>query len=128
MPIFEGGANLANLDYDKAERKVYLAQYEKAIQTAFSDVANALARRATIAEQIAGDEADVVASADSLLLSQIRYEQGADTFLNVLTAERTLYAAQQTLDRTRLTRSTNLVSLYTALGGGGLLAPSTNPT
>jgi multidrug efflux system outer membrane protein len=118
LPIFAGGANRANLDYAKAERKVYLAQYEKAIQSAFRDVADALARRATIGEQIDADEADVAAAADSLKLSQARYDRGSDTYLNVLTAQRTLFAAQQALDSARLVRSTNLVTLYQALGGG----------
>jgi multidrug efflux system outer membrane protein len=118
VPLFAGGANRANLDYAKAERVVYVAQYEKAIQSAFRDVANALARRATIAEQEAADEAYVAASNDALRLAEARYERGADTYLNVLTAQRTLYAAQQALDNTRLIRSTNLVSLYQALGGG----------
>ncbi len=124
VPIFAGGANVANLDYAKAERRVYVAQYEKAIQAAFRDVADALARRATIAEQISADEAQVSAAADSLRLSQARYERGSDTYLDVLTAQRTLYAAQQALSSARLIRSTNLVSLYTALGGGGTAAPT----
>ena len=118
VPIFAGGANLANLDYAKAEQKVYLAQYEKAIQTAFSEVANALARRATIGTQIAADEAQVEAAEESVRLSQARYERGSDTYLNLLIAQRTLYAAQETLNSARLTRSTNLVALYQALGGG----------
>ena len=118
VPLFAGGANRANLDYAKAERTVYVAQYEKAVQSAFRDVANALARRATVAEQLAADEAYVAASADALHLAEARYERGADTYLNVLTAQRTLYAAQQALASTRLIRSTNLVSLYQALGGG----------
>jgi multidrug efflux system outer membrane protein len=120
LPIFDGGANRGNLDYAKAERNVYLAQYEKAIQTAFHDVANALARRATISQQLSADAAQVTAAAASLRLSQARYEQGADTYLNVLIAQRTLYAAQQSLIGARLIRSTNLVTLYTALGGGDL--------
>jgi multidrug efflux system outer membrane protein len=118
LPIFDGGLNKGNLDYAKAERNVYLAQYEKAVQTAFHDVANALARRATISDQLSADAAQVTAAAASLKLSQARYEQGADTYLNVLIAQRTLYAAQQSLISARLIRSTNLIALYTALGGG----------
>jgi multidrug efflux system outer membrane protein len=118
LPIFAGGANIANLNYAKAERKVTVAQYEKAIQTAFSDVANALARRATIGEQLSANEAAVAAAADSLKLSEARYERGADTYLNVLVAQRTLYSTQESLIAARLTRATNLVTLYTALGGG----------
>ena len=119
LPIFDGGANQADLDYAEAERGVYVAQYEKAIQTAFRDVANALARRATIDEQLAALQSEVDVSSDSLTLSQARYDRGSDTFLNVLIAQRTLYAAKQSLISARLIRSTNLVSLDQALGGGG---------
>jgi multidrug efflux system outer membrane protein len=119
LPIFDGGTNQANLDYAKAERNVYVAQYEKTIQTAFRDVANALARRETIDDQLAALQGEVDNSGDSLTLSQARYDRGSDTFLNVLIAQRTLYAARQSLVSARLIRSTNLVSLYQALGGGG---------
>ncbi len=118
VPIFDGGYNEATLAYDKAERNVDLAQYEKAIQTAFSEVANALARRGTIAEEISADEALVEAAATSLKLSTARYEKGSDTYLNVLSAQRTLYTAQQTLISIRLTQATNLVTIYKTLGGG----------
>ncbi len=122
IPIFAGGAQHANLDYARAEQKVAVAQYEKAIQSAFRDVANALARRATVDDQVAADEAQVRAAASALRLSQARYERGSDTYLNVLIAQRTLYAAQQALISVRLVKATNLVSLYAALGGGGLVA------
>ena len=118
IPIFDGGKNQANLDYDKAERDADIAKYEKAIQTAFSEVANALARRGTIGEEIAADQALVDAADVSERLASARYERGADTYLNVLDARRTLYSAQQTLISARLTRSTNLVTLYKTLGGG----------
>jgi multidrug efflux system outer membrane protein len=118
VPIFDGGANQANLDYDKAERTVDIAKYEQAIQTAFEEVANALARRGTIDEEVSADKALVAAAATSLTLSTARYARGADTYLNVLSAQRTLYSAQQTLITGRLTRSTNLVTLYKTLGGG----------
>jgi multidrug efflux system outer membrane protein len=120
LPIFAGGANRASLDYAKAEQRVAVAQYEKAIQSAFRDVADALARRATIDEQLSAQQANVTASADSLRLSQARYDRGGDTYLNLLIAQRTLYAAQQSLISARQTRASNLVTLYTALGGGGL--------
>jgi multidrug efflux system outer membrane protein len=118
VPIFDGGANQANLDYDKAERTVDIAKYEQAIQEAFEEVANALARRGTIDEEVSADQALVAAAATSLTLSTARYTRGADTYLNVLSAQRTLYSAQQTLITGRLTRSTNLVTLYKTLGGG----------
>jgi multidrug efflux system outer membrane protein len=119
VPIFDGGYNEATLAYDKAERNVDLAQYEKAIQTAFSEVANALARRGTIAEELSADQALVEAAATSLKLSTARYAQGSDTYLNVLLAQRTLYTAQQTLISIHLTQDTNLVTIYKTLGGGG---------
>jgi multidrug efflux system outer membrane protein len=118
LPIFDGGANQANLDYDKAERTVDIAKYEQAIQTAFREVADALARRGTIDEELSADRALVAAAATGLTLSNARYTRGADTYLNVLSAQRTLYSAQQTLITGRLTRSTNLVTLYKTLGGG----------
>ena len=121
LPLFAGGANLANLDQAKAQQKIAVAQYEKAIQTAFREVADALARHATIDEQLGADEAGVAAAADSLSLSQARYDRGSDTYLNVLIAQRTLYSAQQALISARLLRSTNLVNLYTTLGGGGAI-------
>ena len=118
LPIFTGGLNTANLHHAKAERDVYLAQYDKAVQTAFREVADALAQRGQIDGQLAAEQALVDAAADSLRLSQASYERGASSYLNVLTAQVTLYNARQGLIATRLTRSVNLVTLYTALGGG----------
>ena len=116
--IFDAGANRGNLEYAKAQRAVSVANYEKAIQTAFREVADALAQRGTIDEQLAAQQALTAAAANALRLSTARYEQGSDTYLNVLIAERTLYSAQQTLVATRLAETTNLVTLYAALGGG----------
>ena len=100
------------------EKRIEVANYEKAIQTAFREVADALAQRGTIDEQVAAQGALTEASHQSLILATARYERGADTYLNVLIAQRTYYAAQQTLVTTRLARSLNLVTLYGALGGG----------
>ena len=116
--LFDAGANRGNLDYAKAQRDIRLATYEKAIQTAFREVADALAQRGTIDEQIAAQRALTAAAADSLRLATARYERGSDTYLNVLVAQRTLYAAQQTLVAAELAKSANLVTLYTSLGGG----------
>jgi len=118
VPIFDGGFNRATLAYDKAERNVDIAEYEKAIQTAFSEVANALARRGTIDEEMSADQALVDASATSFKIATAQYERGSNTYLNVLDAQRTLYSAQQTLISIRLTRAANLVTLYKTLGGG----------
>jgi len=116
--IFDAGANRGNLAYAKAQRDLAVANYEKAIQTAFREVADALAQRGTIDEQLAAQEALTAAAADSLRLSTARYQQGSDTYLNVLIAERSFYSARQTLVASQLARATNLVTLYTALGGG----------
>ncbi len=116
--IFDAGANRGNLALAKAQRDADVAQYEKAIQTAFREVADALAQRGTIDEQLAAQEGLTDASRQALAISTARYQRGADTYLNVLIAQRTYYAAQQTLVTTRLARSANLVTLYGALGGG----------
>jgi multidrug efflux system outer membrane protein len=118
LPLFEGGRNIAGLHYAKAERDVAVATYEKAIQTAFRETADALARRGTIDEQLAAQIAQRDAAADGATLANARYERGADTYLNVLIAQRTLYAARQSLVATQLARADNLVTLYKALGGG----------
>ncbi|MEA1673720.1 efflux transporter outer membrane subunit [Nitrospirillum sp. BR 11163] len=118
VPIFDNGANQANLDYAKATRQAAVATYEKTIQTAFKEVANALARRGTIAEQLDAQQATVRAAQTSYDLSQARYKQGADSYLNALDAQRTLYSAQQTLVSVQLTDAGNLVTLYQVLGGG----------
>lgn len=118
QPIFDFGANAGNLNVAKGQRDADLANYEKTVQTAFREVADALARRGTIEAQLAAERALNEAAAGSLKLSSARYERGVDTYLNTLVAQRTLYAAQQTLISAELIRATNLVTLYTALGGG----------
>jgi multidrug efflux system outer membrane protein len=118
QPIFDFGQNKGNLNIAKGDRDADLAQYEKTVQTAFREVADALARRGTIDEQLAAEQALTAAAAGNLKLSTARYQSGADTYLNELVAQRTLYSAQQTLIATQLTLATNLVTLYTALGGG----------
>ena len=118
VPIFDAGRNLGSLKAAKAQRDAALAQYEKAIQSAFSDVANALARQGTIGEQLSAQQALARSASEALALTNARYQRGTDPYLNVLVAERTLYGAQQSLISTQLTRLTNAVSLYRALGGG----------
>ncbi len=118
QPIFDFGKNSANLHLAKAQRDAAVATYEKSIQTAFREVADALAQRGTIDQQLAGEQALVDASADALRLATARYERGSDTYLNELIAQRSLYIAQQALVSTRLAAQTNLVTLYKVLGGG----------
>lgn len=118
MPLFRGSYNRANLAYSEAQKQALVAGYEKAIQSAFREVADALATRATIDEQLAAQLALVEAAARSVEISQARYQAGVDTFLTTLVSQRTLYAAQSSLVATRLAALTNRIALYRALGGG----------
>jgi multidrug efflux system outer membrane protein len=120
LPIFTAGANQANLDVAVADRDIALAQYEKAIQTAFREVADALAEKGTIGEQLAAQQSLTDATAETFRLSSARYEKGVDSYLQVLDAQRALYGAQQELISVRLARLSNLVTLYRVLGGGSL--------
>jgi multidrug efflux system outer membrane protein len=118
LPLFDGGRNKGNLDYAKASQKVAVATYEKTIQTAFREVADALAQRGTIDEQVSAQTARANAAQVAAKLSDARYRAGVDSFLVALDAQRTSYAAEQQLVTTRTTRSSNLIELYRALGGG----------
>jgi outer membrane protein, multidrug efflux system len=118
VPIFAGGANVANLQATKLARDTAVAQYEKAIQTAFREVADALVARGTLDDQLAAQQALVTASDKAYRLADMRYRGGVDSYLSALDAQRTLYSAQQQLQTVRLTRLQNLVTLYKALGGG----------
>jgi outer membrane protein, multidrug efflux system len=118
LPIFEGGQNLANLDLANIQKKIEVAQYEKTIQSAFRDVADGLAARGTYDQQIAALVRDTASQQRRLDLSALRYRQGVDSYLGVLTAQQDLYAVQQTLITARTQRWANLVTLYQALGGG----------
>jgi multidrug efflux system outer membrane protein len=117
VPIFDGGVNRGNLAYARAQDRIDVAQYEKAIQTAFREVADALAQRGTIAERLRAQTAQVAAAAESLKLARALYARGSDSYLDVLTAERTLYAAQQSLIAVQLIEKDNIVTLYKVLGG-----------
>jgi multidrug efflux system outer membrane protein len=118
VPIFAGGANVANLQATKLARDTAVAQYEKSIQTAFREVADALVARGTLDEQLAAQQALVTASAVAYRLADMRYRGGVDSYLTALVAEVSLYSAQQQLQTVRLLRLQNLVTLYKALGGG----------
>ena len=118
VPIFSGGANKANLKVAKLARDTAVAQYEKAIQVAFREVADALAAHDSLNEQLAAQQALVAASQDAYRLAQMRFRGGIDNYLSELDAQRSLYGAQQQLQIVRLQRFDNLVTLYKALGGG----------
>ncbi|KAA9000768.1 efflux transporter outer membrane subunit [Affinibrenneria salicis] len=118
LPLFSGGANVAQLHYAQAEKKGLIAAYEKAIQTAFSDVANALARRETLAEQMDAQQQYVAAAQRSYELAQRSYQTGIGDYLSVLTAQRTLWSARQQLIALRQTDFDNRITLWQSLGGG----------
>ncbi|MEA3540652.1 MAG: efflux transporter outer membrane subunit [Pseudomonadota bacterium] len=115
LPIF-GGANRGNLDYSKAQRDLYLAQYEQAIQTAFQEVADGLARAGTIDAQQAAQRRLVTANARAYDLAEQRYRAGVDTFLTALTSQRSLYSARQSAIATNLALVSNRILLYRVIG------------
>jgi multidrug efflux system outer membrane protein len=100
------------------QRDIQVAQYEKAIQSAFREVADVLVERATLAEQLDARRRLVDASAASFNLSDARYRAGVDSYLGLLDAQRALYVAEQELIGVRLAEATNRVTLYKVLGGG----------
>lgn len=118
QPLFDAGRNRANLAAARAQRDVALAQYERAIQGAFRDVADALAGRATLADQRAAQAAQVAAEARRLALAEERYRAGIASSLDVLDAQRSLFSAQQALVQVQSLRAQNLVTVYRVLGGG----------
>jgi hydrophobe/amphiphile efflux-1 (HAE1) family protein/NodT family efflux transporter outer membrane factor (OMF) lipoprotein len=124
LPIFDPGIRKQNLKAAEAERDMLVAQYEKSIQSAFREVSDALATRATIDEQLAAQQSLVQAAEKAYTLADARYKKGVDTYLTVLDAQRSLYASQQVLILTRLARLDNMVTLYKSLGGGA--APEAN--
>ena len=118
LPIFDGGINLANLTISKVSREIAVATYEKSVQTAFREVADALAERGTLDERLASQQALVEASSKSYRIYEARYRLGADSYLNALISLRALYTAQQNLITLQLLNSSNRVNLYKVLGGG----------
>jgi len=118
MPIFDA-RTWAAYRVSKAQRKIALAQYERAIQTAFREVADALAVKGTVDERLAAQRSLVEALSKTYRLAEKRYETGIDSYLGVLDAQRSLLAAQQGLTMLRLAKLANRVRLYAVLGGGG---------
>jgi NodT family efflux transporter outer membrane factor (OMF) lipoprotein len=123
QPIFDAGRNRAGLGLANASRDVAVAQYERAIQTAFREVSDALAGRATLREQLAAQRLVAEAEAVRFRLSQLRYDNGVSSYLDLLDAQRSLFAAQQALIQARLLQLQNQVLLYRALGGGWTESP-----
>ncbi len=117
MPIFDARTWFA-YNVSKIEKEMSIAQYEKSIQTAFREVADALAVKGTINQRIEAQQSLVDALATAYRLSEARYSKGIDGYLSVLDAQRSLYNAQQGLVMLHLAQINNLVTLYKALGGG----------
>ena len=118
QPIFDAGRNQAMLDVARVNRDVAVAQYERAIQTAFREVSDALAGRVTLGEQLRAQAAQANAAQVSFRLADLRYRNGAASFLDVLDAQRNVFTAQQALVQVQALRVQNLLTLYKALGGG----------
>jgi len=118
LPIFDYGRNKAGLTSAERDRDIFLARYEKAIQSAFREVADALALNGTVGEQLQAQQSLTDATSESYRLAQARYHGGVTSYLNVLDSQRSLYTAQQGLISVNLARLSNLVTLYKVLGGG----------
>lgn len=118
LPIFDGGASRAQVQVAEINRNIRMAAYDKTLQTAFREVADALAVRASLGERLAAQQALVAATERSSTLAQARFQAGADSYLAVLDAQRSLYAAQQSLIGLQLAEQANRVTLFKVLGGG----------
>ncbi|HEY5937086.1 MAG TPA: efflux transporter outer membrane subunit [Kofleriaceae bacterium] len=118
VPLFTGGRNTANLDAAKVRKRIEVARYEKAIQVAFREVADALLARQSFETQLEAQTARATAEQKRYEISEARYKSGIESYLSVLIAQQDLYATQQQLVELRFARLANLAELYRALGGG----------
>ena len=118
LPIFDFGRNQSNLDLANARKNIAVAQYEKSIQGAFREVADQLAARRTLADQLAAQERGYQAERERLRLVQMRYDNGISSSLDLLDAQRQSYALEQALLLTRQAAMNNRIDLYKVLGGG----------
>ena len=118
LPIFDFGRNQSNLDLANARKNIAVAQYEKSIQGAFREVADQLAARRTLADQLAAQERGYQAERERLRLVQMRYDNGISSSLDLLDAQRQSYALEQSLLLTRQAAMNNRIDLYKVLGGG----------
>ena len=118
VPIFDGGYNQANLEVSQTNRDIAVAQYERSIQVAFREVADALAGRATYSEQLRAQEAQAAAEQKRSALAELRFRNGVASFLDVLDAQRALFQTQQATILVQAAQQQNLVTLYKVLGGG----------
>ena len=120
-PIFRAGAGISGVRYSQAQRDAAVATYEKAIQTALRETADALARQGTLGDQLKANRAGVAAASDAYTLTNARYRGGIDTFLTSLDAQRTLNTARRTLVAAQLAGGSNRATLYRVLGGDATL-------
>lgn len=118
LPIFDAGRNRGNLDLAVVRRDISVANYERTVQTAFREVADALAGRRFLADQLDAQRRALAAQRDRAELADLRYRNGVASYLEVLDAERELFAAEQAVVQTRRQQLSNAVALYAALGGG----------
>ncbi|WP_010092435.1 efflux transporter outer membrane subunit, partial [Burkholderia ubonensis] len=118
LPIFAGGRNRANLDVATARKHIAVAEYEKSVQVAFREVADAFAARDWIDAQLAAQQAVYEADGARLKLAERRYGSGVATYLELLDAQRSTFESGQELIRLQQLRLGNAITLYRALGGG----------
>ena len=118
LPIFDGGYNQANLEVSQANRDIAVEQYQRSIQVAFREVADALAGRATYTEQLRAQQAQTAAEQKRADLAELRFRNGISSFLDVLDAQRALFTTQQATINVQAAQQQNLVTLYKVLGGG----------
>ncbi|KAB2889701.1 MAG: efflux transporter outer membrane subunit, partial [Burkholderiaceae bacterium] len=128
LPIFNAGRNQAALESAKAGREIAVAQYEKSIQSAFREVSDALASQGTLTDQARAQEAQAQAESARLNLSDLRYRNGVASYLDLLDAQRSLFAIEQAVVQVRLAQLQNQVALYKALGGGWSQTPEKAPS
>ena len=126
LPIFQGGQNIQNLKAADAAKRGAVADYESAIQSAFKEVADALATEGTVQEQLQATESLAASTHKTYELAMERYKSGMDSFLQVLDSQRSDFSAQQSLVNMRLARVTSLVTLYKVMGGGSQLPKEAN--
>jgi multidrug efflux system outer membrane protein len=120
LPIFTGGANVANLEAAKAQQKIAAATYEQTIQSAFREVADALSTEGTIDEELAARREYAASAEKTFELQDASYKAGASSYSDLLTAQRSMVSAKQTLISTELSRASSAITLYNVLGGGAI--------
>jgi outer membrane protein, multidrug efflux system len=118
QPIFTAGRLKSGVKLAEAQREDALIQYEKSVQTAFTEVSNALIAHQRVRESRLKQEALVSTLQDRTRLAYVRYRGGVDSQLNALDADRDLFQAQLSLAEIRLNELLSVVQLYKALGGG----------